>query len=219
MKATNFFSSMLLVASVFGLVSSQAQAAVSVAHTGDAVTTPGGQFAPEISISFDVPYEMLSMNLEVVYDSTRLALDISGSQISFGGVDYSYGNFIAALNAEKSATSGDFYFNETNVEGKYALDAGYYLLGPYILTGGIVLKPVFDLKPGFVSGSTTVTISKLQFDDVNFNSDVLADSSQPLDYPPIDMNVTAVPVPEPETWLMMLGGLGLLAARRIGRRA
>lgn len=216
MKTRNFFSSLLCIASMIGLVS-QAQAAVSVTHTGNAVGAPGGQFTPEISINFDAPYEMLYMNLVVDYDPAQLALDITGSHINFGGFDYTYGNFIAALNAEKAATSNDFYFNEQNVEGTYALQAGYSLGGPSILTGSIVLKPVFNLKPGFISGSATVTISKLQFDDANFNSDILADSSQPLDYPPIDMTVTAVP--EPETWLMLLGGLGLLAVRRMGRQA
>lgn len=216
MKNTHYLSSLLLAAGIFGLAS-QAQAAVSVTHTGDTVVAPGGQFKPEVSISFDAPYEMVHMNLALDYDPSKLVLNFAGSLINFGGVDYSYGNFIAALAAEKLATSGDFDFIESNVAGQFALDAGYLLFGSYTLTGSIVLKPVFDMSPGFASGSSTVTISKLQFDDVNFNSDVLADSSQPLDYPPIDMTVTAVP--EPETWLMMLGGLGLLAIRRIGQRA
>jgi len=216
MKNTHYLSSLLLAAGIIGLAS-QSQAAVSVTHTGDTVITPGGQFKPEISIVFDAPYEMLGMNLVIDYDPLKLALDIYGSHVIFGGVDYTYGDFIAVLAKEKTDTAGDFYFEVLTVEGQYALDAVYRQLGSSTLTGSIILKPVFESKPGFASGSSTVTISKLQFDDANFNSDVLADSSKPSDYPPIDMTVTAVP--EPETWLMMLGGLGLLAIRRIGQRA
>ena len=69
----------------------------------------------------------------------------------------------------------------------------------------MTLTGVFDLLPGFDTGSTPVRV----FGNA---------SDQFFAFEEFDMTASVSAVPEPETWLMLIGGLGLIASR-VRRRA
>lgn len=63
-------------------------------------------------------------------------------------------------------------------------------------------------------GGSPVTLTRLVFQDVGPATAIASEASYPIGF--VGMNYSVAPVPEPETWLMLIGGLALLGgvARR-----
>ena len=96
--------------------------------------------------------------------------------------------------------------------GELFFGAGFTLLGSAPLEGDIVVTTAFNVAPSVLFGSQTlVKIEQLDVADVGAGIVSLASSALP-----VTMTVTAVP--EPESWLMMLAGVGLLGAVAHRRR-
>jgi len=112
----------------------------------------------------------------------------AASKVPGPGPDFFYspgqGGFTSAI------TSGTFTFTGTYLTQSYPLPAG----------SSVTLTGVFQAQPGFAAGSTLVHVSG-QALDASFTGQSFAATA------------AVAAVPEPEAWLMLLGGLGLVAAR------
>ncbi len=178
-----------------------------VVSAGDASVVPGSgaQAMPTVTFAFSSPYEFTTLLLNVDYDSNLMTFNAAQSTLSVGGNELPLQQVLVALSANPN-----FSYSPNDAVGSYTLTAGYAFPDYYPLTAGsMVLKGVFDLKPSFLAGMYT---------DVAVYGTITSRAAD-VDPFPID-NFSVVPrvtaVPEPETWLMLLGGLGLVAA--LGRR-
>lgn len=150
---------------------------------------PGGVVQPVFS--FDVTgFEFESFDLVLSYSAPLLALDLGNSSVTVNGVTGSWANILPFA----PSTSGS---------GSYELHA-FTLSPPTVLTGPIVLRPAFTIGNAAPLGATQVQVtgsigSEPGIGERYFDSTVA---------------VTVTAVPEPEIWLMWLGGIGLLAWRR-----
>ncbi len=198
----NFMS---ISAGIFLLMAGQFAHAVT-SSTTNASGVPGGQATTTLTLSFDSIFDFVGVEFWMEYHTEAVSLNTAASTVVLGGAEYSYADFLAALDAEVVSSSGDFYRDISDTPGFFSLSAGYFASGSAPLLGEITLKTVFDLQPGF-SGSTDVVISRLTLSDANFDFVELATGEASL-------VSTISAVPEPEAWFMMLAGLGLLAVRR-----
>lgn len=189
--------SVLFVAGFVGMSAPMAQAAWSTDKT-DAVAAPGSQAFPGVTFTFDTPYDLASLDLYIDYDQNLLSFNAAASTLSIGGLTGNYEQVLAQLAAN---SGGDFfYLPPTDVPGSYSLQ-GSFLTQSLPLDAGIVtLTGVFQLLGGFTSGSTEVHVYGA-FGDAGLS---LAE---------YDVSPLVSAIPEPEIWWMVLGGLGLIAAR------
>lgn len=214
--------SWLAALGAFVLTSGAAQAAVSVS-AGNASAVPGGQAATTLTFAFDAPYDFTTLTLFVDYDDNLLTLNTGLSTVAFNAVDplYSipqtgYQTVLAAL-----ALNPAFSAVPNDAAGSYSLSALYNPGSSYPLPiGSLVIKGVFDLKPAFLAGMSTGidirgSMTSTAADVDPFPEDTFGDFGNPGDVPVI---ATISAVPEPETWLLLLGGLGLVGARAVRRK-
>lgn len=192
----------------FCVATASAQAAVS-ATTTDASAVPAGTAWPSLTISFDAPYEFIGLDLFISYDPGLLSFNSVASRVTFQGTTYNYGDFMTVLQMLPLAPGyGDFYssLDSGNLPGEYSFNAGFLELGSTTLEGSILVEAAFDLLPGLVAGtSTQLSINNLAITDASLVRTEFATGDTP-------MLVTISAVPEPETWLQFLAGLGMLLA-------
>ncbi len=205
---------MLLAAGVLWMASSLAGAVTvpDVSVTGDSIGygVPGASPAkPTFTIGFSGQFEFLGMGISILYDPQFLAFNAAESAVTFNNQFYSLPAFLQLLDSVRSMPGYESFSVEGGDDGLGELyfGAGFSGLGSETLTGSIVVQPAFNLvSPAFSIGmSKPVTIAGLIFYDGGGGIHELATLDNPY-----TLSVTAVP--EPETWLMMLAGLGLLGA-------
>jgi len=187
--------------------SAQPDVAVPPGAIRGGTASPGGTAITSFTISFTGNYEFIGMDTTVSYNPDLLTFNPLQSSVSILGQSYSLPEFFDQLSALSSIPGSDF----TAVGGESMLGvlffgAGFAVTGSTTLTGEIVVNTAFDLSSTFAVGtSSQVKVEQLEFADVNITFTPLASPEFPL-----VMTVTAVP--EPESWLMLLAGLGLLGA-------
>ena len=215
-KPWNLAAALSLVA-VLGLSGTAAQAAVSIPEpalstsTVDAVSQPGSQALPSFVFNFASNFDLIGFDITVQFDPTKLSFNAAASTLSFGA---STVTLPAALMAMQTALP-DFIFSPgagdfgTAINtGEFSFNGAYFAptsFFPVPAGSSVTMTGVFDLLPGFDTGSTPVRV----FGNA---------SDQFFAFEEFDMTASVSAVPEPETWLMLIGGLGLIASR-VRRRA
>ncbi|OYY94837.1 MAG: hypothetical protein B7Y41_04575 [Hydrogenophilales bacterium 28-61-23] len=189
---------LLLAGCAFCLTTTASQAAVTITP-GNASAVPGGQAMPTLTFSFDAPYDFTSLTLLVDYDADLMTFNKAQSSISINGVQQ---DFSALL------SNPDFFSLVNDDVGSYSLSAlfgdGHYA----IPAGSMVMNSVFDLTPGFHAGMSTAV-------HIYGSMTSTAADVDPFPEDVFDVAASVTAVPEPATWLMMLGGLGLVVVQRM----
>lgn len=142
-------------------------------------------------------------------------------------------NGIYSLSGGFSGSLGNLLYNEVGA-GATTLAGGSGAIsfdgGPAVLIGGALTKTVVVSTPGYENGyySTSGTTPYGGFSTLSFSSGVLTLAAgggtfaniQAQPQNELRFSFSAVPVPEPETYALMLAGLGLtsLVAHRRKRR-
>jgi hypothetical protein len=149
---------------------------------------PGSMVQPVFS--FDVTgFEFESFDLVLSYSAPLLSLDLGNSSVTVNGVTGSWANILPFA----TTTSGS---------GTYEVHA--FAVSPTVLTGPIVLRPAFTIGNAAPLGPTQVQIAGSIGSEPAIGERYFDNTG----------TVTVTAVPEPEIWLMWLGGIGLLAWRR-----
>ena len=210
------FAAVPLVAAALVLTGGAAAAAmapepVSYAGASDASGVPGGlPVAPSFTITLGGTFAFAGMDVAIQYDATKLAFDAGASSVTVDSVFYTLPTFYELLATLKmdprynSLTWLPMTSGPGNLELQVALSDP---LQSVPLTESIVVSPAFTLlSPAFAIGSqTAVEVTVLNFYDAAGGAYSLASAEIP-----ITMTITAVP--EPETWLMLLAGMGLVGS-------
>lgn len=204
--------SMLAAGCALCLTTAMAQAAVTTTAI-HASALPSGKAKPALNFEFDDVYddvyEFTTLTLWVDYDPTLMTLKVAESTWSMGGPEYGLYEFLDGL---ALSSDSDFSYIDNDDPGSYSLSAGFITGNLPIPAGSMTIKGVFDLKPGFLADmSTDVVIYGTLTSTAADVDPFLGDD--------FDVTATVTAVPEPETWLMLLSGLGLVVAQRMRRSA
>lgn len=180
---------------------------VTVAGVTHGAAAPGGVATTSFTLSFTGPYEFIGVAMDLTYDPAALTFNPAQSSVSVFGTSYTLPTFLGLLEGIKTAPGSDFdYYGGQSSPGELFFGAGYLFTGSMPLEGDIVVTTAFNIAPSVLVGTQShVLIHQLQIADVESGIVPLASSTTP-----ITMTVSAVP--EPESWLMMLAGVGLLGA-------
>lgn len=204
-------ASMALAAGVLGLAAGAAQAAMApdvlVLGATNGSAAPGGTAFTSFTIGFSGTYEFTGVATTIEFNPALLSFNPLLSKVSVLGVERSLPDFAALLYDMQEADGSTFVaYGGEAPPGTLYFGAGFVFTGSMSLTGDIVVTTAFDLSPSFAIGSQTA-VEVTQFDIADLNNGIVPLASAEN---PVLMTVTAVP--EPESWLMLLAGMGLLGA-------
>ncbi len=160
---------------------------------------PGGQVTATWNFDIGDNYPFNGANFSMEYDPASMGFLAEGSKVTVNGTEYGFLDVLADL----TNLGGDM---TSNVSSGMVAFSVYLPVFPELVsipvTGPVTLSATFELASTFTGPAV------IYFDGaVGGEEESLFNGS---------IQVTAVP--EPETWLMWLGGLGLLAARYARRR-
>lgn len=181
-------------AAVFGLLIGLSGAA-SAADIPVTVTPAAGLAGSTVKPSFSLDvngFAFASFDLSLTFTDPLLSFDLDSSTVSYNGQS----RLLADLPA---------FFSSASVNGDlHTILFSAFAAEPETLTGPLVLRPAFLIRNGAPLGNTSVTVSgsigeQPLVGERDFNSSA---------------TITVSAVPEPEIWLLWLGGVGLLAWRR-----
>lgn len=160
---------------------------------------PGGQIEATLSFDIGAGYPFNGANFWMEYDPTSMGFLAEGSKVTVNGTEYGFLDVLADL----SSLSADM---TSNVSPGMVAFSIYLPVFPELVsipvTGPVTLSAAFELSSAFAGPAF-----------IDFGGAVGGEEESLFSG---SIQVTAVP--EPETWLMWLGGLGLLAARYTRRR-
>ncbi len=150
------------------------------------------------SFSFDVNgFDFEAFDLTLTFTDPVLSFDLGSSTASYNGNTMPWANLLAVFLPSGPSAIGDV--------GTFQFSA--FSLAPESITGALVLQPAFQIRNGAPLGNTTVTVSG------SIGSEPLVGER----YFSSDATITVSAVPEPELWLLWLGGIGLLAWKKRSR--
>ena len=181
-------------AAVFGLLIGLSGAA-SAADIPVTVTPAAGLAGSTVKPSFSLDvngFAFASFDLSLTFTDPLLSFDLDSSTVNYNGQS----RLLADLPA---------FFSSASVNGDlHTILFSAFAAEPETLTGPLVLRPAFLIRNGAPLGNTSVTVSgsigeQPLVGERDFNSSA---------------TITVSAVPEPEIWLLWLGGVGLLAWRR-----
>lgn len=205
----------LSLVAVLGFSGQIAQAAVDVepiivVSTVSAAALPLGEASPSFVFAFSKDFDIAGFEVTFEYDSAKLSFNAGASTLTVDRSTFTLPTALAMMQAASvvpdlgpdfiySPDPGDF--GSVIGTGSFAFN-GTYLSESFLIPAGnsVTMTGVFNLLPGFVAGDTPVRVFG-QAIDPGLNGESF------------NVTATVTAVPEPETWLMLLGGLGLLAAR------
>jgi len=207
MKMSLMKSVRMLVASVTLLAATGAAQAVFIESSStDATAAPGSFAYPTFTLffadapAFTEPYDLVALDFAINYDAAQLMFNSNLSSITYNGntivgINTALGQLasdsgsVCAGNACSSESAGQFIVAWTT-SGVAGLNT------PWVVTAA------FQVLPGATSDIIGLVGASARQGQLDL--DTLSQSAM----------VTAVP--EPEGWLMMLAGVGLIAT--LGRR-
>ncbi|MBL8338418.1 MAG: hypothetical protein JNM97_16750 [Rhodoferax sp.] len=184
-----------------GLMFSSAAFALAPPPIPVAVTpasgNPGSVVQPVFSLDV-AGFDFESLDLTLTFSDPMLTFNLGSSSVTLNGVTQAW-TALPLFLAVSPSTVGDVT----------SISFSSFTLAPEAFTGPLVLRPNFTVRGTAPLGGTLVSIAG-------------SVGSEPLvgeRYFDSSATVTVTAVPEPEFWLMWLGGLGLLALRRVRRPA
>ena len=173
---------------------------------GSGVPGGGDPAKPAFSVQF-TDYDLVSVGFSLTYDPSVLQFNPSQSSVTYNGVTRMLPEFFLDLGALASLSGGGFWFDGEDVgPGELIFNAGFIDPGSRVLNGTLTVHTAFNLLPIFDGSPAQLPkIESLLF----VNRDGGYDELVQVDNLPT-LSISAVP--EPETWLMLLAGMGLLGA-------
>lgn len=204
------------LAAVLGLSGQVAHAALGATEpvlavsAVNATATMSNQAFPYFVFNFNTDFDLAGFEVTVEYDPSKLSFSAASSTLTAGGSTFRLAEALALMEAASMVPGPgpDFLYSPGQADFGPAITTGSFTFGgtylsqSYLIPAGssVVMMGVFNLQPGFDAGDTQVRVF----------GDVLDASFNGQNF---DVTATVAAVPEPETWLMLLGGLGLIAAR------
>lgn len=198
------------VLSVAGLMafSSPMAQAIETSSSG-AIAPVSSQAFPSFTFTFDSDFDLAAFDVTIQFVPTLLSFNAAASTLSIGSDSAPISTVLNGLKAA-SFDGSDFDFNFSTSSGSFGTAdtsgafrfVGGYLLDSYLIPAGssVTLTGVFNLT-GLAAGEST---------NVRVFGNALDTSFQ---NPTFDVSASVAAVPEPETWMLLLGGLGLIASR------
>jgi len=197
----------MLVASVTLLAAhGAAQAAIIESTSTDASAAPGSFAYPTFTLffaefpAFTAPYDLVALDFDINYDAAQLTFNPHLSSITYNG------NPIVGINAalgQLASDSGSVCAgNVCSIAAPGRFTVAWSTLSNAGLNTPVVLTAAFQVLPG-ATGDIIQLVGTSGRD-----GQLLLDS--------FDQGAVVTAVPEPEGWLMMLAGVGLIAT--LGRR-
>lgn len=206
----------LSLAAVFGLTGQVAQAAMSAIDpvitvaAVNAVATPDLQASPSFVFNFNTDFDLAGFEVTFSFDPGKLSFNAAASTLTVGSDSFTLPSVLAMMEAASTAPGSepDFLYSPDAADFGTAMGGsglftftGVYQSQSYLIPAGssVTMTGVFNLLPGFVAGSTPVQVF----------GDALGTSA----FESFDVSANVSAVPEPETWLMLLAGVGVIASR------
>lgn len=189
------------------------QAALPTVSGSASAGTPGGHVVIELVFDYGSGFEVMVEDFKFQYDPGVLEFVAAGSSVQIGGAPKEWLTYVGELQTLAQGNAGMFVVN-ANDATVAAPRRGYALS---FLTDGSVGHPRdgvvryalgFDVKAGAPIGTTKVTFDGSVMYDLLEQEFVYPDG---LAVTGLSVNVTAVP--EPAQALLLLAGLGIIAAR------
>lgn len=181
-------------------------AAAPVITGSGATGSPGGPAVVEVVVDFGTDFQMASQDIRFQYDPSRLNFVADDSVVHLGGTPMTWAAYLTHLLGSGLVIQN---FNDAFVE---VGQKGYALsfAGAIARSGPMQLSLSFDILPGAAPGPTQVT----------FKGSTLANAVEEEFYFPDSLvspglAVTVTAVPEPSQAILLLAGVGLLAAWRL----
>lgn len=168
---------------------------------------PGGvdPAKPAFSVQF-LQFDVVAAAFSLTYDPSVLQFNPSQSSVTFNNSTRMLPEFLLDLETLASLSGGDFLFDFADAGGELIFNAGFVGPGSSLLNGTLTVQTAFNLRPAFAAGTSQL----LQIESLLFvDADGVFTELAPFDNLPT-MTISAVP--EPESWLMLLAGMGLLGA-------
>jgi len=175
----------------------------------DAASPPEGQAFPSFVFNFTSDFDLAGFEVTFTFDPTKLSFNAAASTLTMGVKPFTLPTVLALMETASTLPGPDADFQYSPGPGDFGAAigsglftfTGVYQSQSYLIPKGstVTMTGAFNLLSGFESGVTQVQVYGEALGTGSFE-----DFS-------VTANVTAVP--EPETWLMLLGGLGLLASR------
>jgi hypothetical protein len=152
---------------------------------------PGSTVKPGFSLAVN-GIDFVTLDLTLTFSNALLSFDLGSSTISYNGQSKLWSSLPGFITPPGPLTAGTFLFGSLDLNS-------VNIIGP------LVLEPAFQVRNGAPLGDTTVTVSGSICCDPVFEERYFDSSAA----------ITVSAVPEPEVWLLWLGGVGLLAWRRL----
>lgn len=170
--------------------------------SGSAVGQPGGQAAPSFTIDFSSYPALTNISFSWVYDATYLTFDKAQSTVDYGGQSRNLAAFIDFLKVSFGGAP-QFFSTEggSNGASNKIYDYTVFADNAISLSGPAAFNLVFDLSDQMPAGQYVPIKVAGNLVDTDWN-----------EYP-YEVQLAVQAVPEPETWMFLLSGLGLLALK------
>ncbi len=197
----------MLVASLTLLAAAGSAHAFVIESSSTDASAPPGSFAyPTFTLffaqapAFTAPYDLIALNFDLNYDAAQLTFNPNLSSITYNG------NTIVGINAVLGQLASDSGTecggNPCSSEAAGQFSVAWNTLSFARLNTPVVMTAAFQVLPGATS------------DIIELVGTSARDGQ--LDLDTFSQGATVTAVPEPEGWLMMLAGVGLIAT--LGRR-
>lgn len=200
------------MASCIFVYGASAHAEIPTVSASATAGTPGGHVIFELAYDYGTGFEASLDEFKLRYDSRVLSFVAGNSTVERGGVEGSWLDYIGELNDLLQGSAGSFGAGvqiDPLFLPKHAYMLSFYTLGNVGQErSGIVRYHLwFDVSTEAEIGTTHVTVGGEMY-DLQGQEFLYPDN---FASPGIAVNVTAVP--EPAQVLLLLAGLGIVAAR------
>jgi len=174
-----------------------------------AIAPVSGQAFPSFTFTFDGDYDLIAFDVTIQFDPALMSFNAAASTLALGSDSATLPTVLNGLKAA-SFDGTDFDFNYSTSSGGFGTAdtsgafnfSGGYLFQSLLIPAGnsVTLTAVFNLT-GLAAGQG----SQVRVFGETLNSE--------FQLQPFDVAASVTAVPEPETWMLLLGGLGLIASR------
>lgn len=200
-------SAALLTLAVSASFLSQGGYAATGISTMDASGRPSSSATPSFTLDFGASQALNNISFSWEYDADHLSFNKGLSTVDYGGQTRSLSSFIDFLKQEFGG-SPQYFSTEAGSVGATNKIFDYTLFAdaPINVSGPMVFNLAFDLGGTTAIGQDLTVKIAGNLVDPDWNEF------------PYEGQAVIHAVPEPEVWLLWLGGLGLLAWRSFSNK-